>query len=286
MRKNSVMSGEIRARDLGLVVTGSSGYEEHVICPFHDDRNASASWNYRKGMFYCHTCKIGFNLRQISERLDFDVSEIDIRSIAETEHFKLELFTDLPKLAPRTPLTAKMSKYLRGRNLKSYMSNLYFSGTLDKLGVSIYPPNRLSVPCCSITRVMEPKPGHPRYYVRGEKPALWPMDELKDEYNVIFVVEGIFSRLLISQCLDELPIDHQSAAFSMLGSTIKEEELKQIFDQIKYKRALFLFDDDFAGNIAANTMKVLVPTAESYVVSKKLDMLSPEGLQRFVRRFV
>jgi DNA primase len=58
----------MRARAVGLEVTGTSGGEELVVCPFHDDHNASATWNPKSDLFYCFTCGEGMNLEQLLRR--------------------------------------------------------------------------------------------------------------------------------------------------------------------------------------------------------------------------
>lgn len=264
----------------------SSGYEEHVLCPFHDDKNASASWNYRKGMFYCHTCKTGFNLRQMGEKLKMDLRDMTIDRVMTSDQFKLELFApEHPIPGPRA-LTPKMLDYLKGRQISLKAIRAYFYGTADGLGVMIRPVNRQLKLCCSITRVMEPPPGHPRYYVNGIKPALWPLEELQAEYETLIIVEGIFSRVRIGDVLNNLPIAHRVGVLSLLGSSIKEDELRPILDQVKWKRLVFLFDDDFAGHSGASFARVLFPLAEAFVVSKKLDEISTKNLDRFVRKFI
>lgn len=52
---------------------GWSGWTP-TMCPFHDDRNPSASVNVEKGRFNCHGCGVSgdiFDIVQTTEGLDF-----------------------------------------------------------------------------------------------------------------------------------------------------------------------------------------------------------------------
>ena len=61
------------ARSLGLNVVRSAGNEEYLLCPFHSDTKPSASYNRRKGMFFCYVCQIGLNVEQLSKRLGVEI---------------------------------------------------------------------------------------------------------------------------------------------------------------------------------------------------------------------
>lgn len=51
------ISIEMVLRELGVSsARGSWSDWEAVNCPFHDDRNASASMNCQLGLFKCHAC--------------------------------------------------------------------------------------------------------------------------------------------------------------------------------------------------------------------------------------
>jgi hypothetical protein len=279
------MNDGVKARDLGLRVSTSSGYEEHVFCPFHDDHNASASWNYRKGMFYCQVCKSGFNLRQITNRLSLDLAELSNGLQFNSESFKLELFRKEEKFPPTLPLSKAQSSYLLGRKLKSQMLS-FFNGSIDGKSVIIEPTDYNGTKVCSISRVMTAKKGQPRYYVVGEKPALWPMNQLMEEYSTLILVEGIFSRLLLAQTLAMYPLYDDVGVFSLLGSSLKESELKGVLEQTLNKRIVFLFDNDFAGEVGATSAKDMFPMAEVYTLTNKLDEISLNSLDKFVHKLI
>lgn len=65
------------AKQLGLTVTRMSGEDELVICPFHEDRNASAWFSPKKELFFCSVCGVGYNLRQLVKLLDLVWEDID-----------------------------------------------------------------------------------------------------------------------------------------------------------------------------------------------------------------
>lgn len=285
------MTDEIRAADLGLYVVSASGYEEHILCPFHDDKSSSASWNYQKGMFYCQTCKVGFNLRQMASKMKLDLKELSVESFWDERYFSLEFFAKETIIEAPIKLTPTMQLYLDRRGIGPRMIRKYFSGTKDYKGVMIQPTDYNGKVQCSITRIMNPKPKQPRYYVKGEKPAIWPFNEFWLEFHTIVFVEGIFSRVLAEQALGFCRFDTTAygtplGIYSMLGSSLKEEELTNILGQTKYERLVFLFDNDYAGECGAKSAKLLFPMAETYVLSKKLDEISAEALTKFIARFI
>lgn len=48
-------------------LTGKERGDVQVTCPFHDDRNPSASINFERGLFNCFSCKRGMTLEQLEE---------------------------------------------------------------------------------------------------------------------------------------------------------------------------------------------------------------------------
>lgn len=61
----------------GLQVRPQLGYQS-VKCPFHDDRNPSASVNLTKGRFNCFTCEMSgdvYDLIQKEHNVDFKTAQ-------------------------------------------------------------------------------------------------------------------------------------------------------------------------------------------------------------------
>ena len=281
-----------KARDLGLRVAGGSGQEEHVYCPFHDDKTASASYNHVKGVFYCQTCKVGYNITQLVKKLELGKDFLDDIAFAAPfapENFDLELFAPEAEIPEGTEIPPFAMQYLcLERQLTRSQAVHYFKMTDKRQGVTIYPTDFHGNVVCSITRILGAKRPKPRYMVRGEKPPLWPLNELLSDYGTLIIVEGIFSRLRLERILEEMIRDGEPAAsqigtMSLLGSTLKTE-VKYYLDQVQTDRLVFLFDDDFGGEKGAVIAAKTFPHAEVYKVKQEIDTLPSTGLMKLIRR--
>ena len=60
----------IDPRALGLAVSKMAGLEAHCICPFHNDKSPSASFNVLNGKFICFACHTTSTAAKIAEMLD------------------------------------------------------------------------------------------------------------------------------------------------------------------------------------------------------------------------
>ena len=291
------MSSEIRARHLGLRVVSQSGQEEHVYCPFHDDKTASASYNWSKGLFYCHTCKTGFNIRQLVKKLKLDMEELTEAAtpsiLSDGQSFRIEMFEPETELMEGYPLTEEGRRYItKMRRLSDETATRHFSSTHPSYsaGVTIYPMNLDGKQVCSITRKIYEN-GPAKYIVRGEKPPFWPLGELDSDYGTLIFVEGVFSRLLMNDFLnkylliEELGFTAPIGVFSLLGSTLKPT-LKDLLAQIEFERLVFLFDDDFGGEEGVRRAQKMFPFAESFVVKQELDKMTDSQLYRLLENFM
>lgn len=240
----------MKGKVIGLDVVGMSGGEELVMCPFHDDTHASASWNPKSDLFYCFTCGIGMGLEQLLKRTGM---MIDSDLWYEEEY---------DKPPPRVDFSVKEKpSWEPGR--KGYNEYLQSRGigrdTCERYGVTVSPDNdEIFFPVVDlggktvgrISRYTEARDG-PRYRKVGEQMPIWPMDHLVGlkygEY--IVVTEGLFSALRIAT------IDTRMRALSLAGAKANEG----IVAALSAFNPIIIYDNDRAGKGAARKMKMLRP---------------------------
>ena len=237
----------MRARVIGLEVAGWSGSEELVICPFHDDNHASATWNPKSDLFYCFTCGIGMNLEQLLTRTG---NKIDS-----------ELFYTDYDVPPKLDLTkddhswdmgvSGYSNYLKRRGISVSACKRY-GVTLGDLGKRIiFPSVDLGGKTEGIIcRYVDPGTG-PRYRKSGRMFPVWPMDKLVGTMygEYIIVTEGIFS------CLRIATVSKVFKVVSLTGAKANRDIVRTLMPF----NPIFIYDRDDAGKRAAAQMKRLRP---------------------------
>lgn len=259
----------LSARNLGLSVTRSSGDEEYVICPWHDDKSPSASYNRRKGMFYCYVCHLGLNLEQLLKKLGLEDMPLDEER--EPEDFDL--------LGEQLPLDLGSQIGTEGYYLKRGIGTLtmfkygarWKAGTPEAAVLPIYDLQSSLVGV--MYRYLHPEMTGTRYKVIGDPTPLWPMPLFKEiDNNPIIVTEGAFSAMRISSWFAE---NHLSSnCFALLGAKASQ----RVVDMLKGFSPVFLYDNDLAGRTACRQMRRLFPTAPSWTLSTAPDDMTDEEL--------
>src|SRR5690348_8521565 len=64
------------------------GNHVQAICPFHDDRDPSFSFNIDNGLWICYACGAAGNLRQFLDRIGIDRGAQDIQYRTALEQAK------------------------------------------------------------------------------------------------------------------------------------------------------------------------------------------------------
>jgi len=234
---------------LGLTLGHYSYPEISCLCPFHNDRTPSASFNMEKGVLYCFTCASSFSAKEIANYLGGVVSLMKksdkLRLLAM--HGSGEKLKNWKKTA-LFPL-ALNNEYLHSRlvdnetinryKIRAYSNSIFFrlhahNGKLVGVQERLVDNNKY------------------RYIVHGNKPPLWPAKEVftLDKSKTVYLTEGVFGALRAKMA--------GLQAFAMLGVSqpFKALELLNGFNVIS------VFDDDVAGYTAAIKLaKCGIPTA-------------------------
>ena len=265
----------MRARAIGLDVQGSSGGEELVICPFHDDHHASATWNPKHDLFYCFTCGIGMNLEQLLKRTG---NKIDSEIIFEDYDIPVDL--ELSREEPEWDIgVTGYSHYLKDRGISIGACQKYGINLADGGERVIFPSRNLSGKTEGIIcRYIHPGSG-PRYRKSGRMFPVWPMDHLVGlkygEY--ILVTEGLFSTLRIAT------VSKTFKVFALTGAKANSD----IVAALSAFNPIFLYDGDSAGKRAARTMKALRPDWD-VLISKPApdDMIADEQIIKLTTKLL
>jgi hypothetical protein len=257
------------ARQFGLTVTGSSGGQELVLCPFHLDRHSSAWWNPTKELFYCAVCGFGLNAWQLANRLGVEYEEV-IEWNAELGDLYLvddEPVWELGQLV--------YHDYFRERGIHEKVINAY--GVRWKNAEprgAVIPLTSLSGEIVGVQyRFQDEVTAGTRYKIHGKVPPVWPMHKLKDLHNgcPILLFEGVWSAMRVATWLLRHP-HINLPTFALLGAKANEE----IVETLSPFNAVYLYDADEAGSRACKKMKELAPLSHSFITMSPDDMRDGE----------
>lgn len=226
---------------IGLTTVRQSGDEALCLCPYHDDRHPSASFNVRKGLFFCYTCGASKNAQQLAKDLGGEVVDLTMSdpTVAlprlEDEYEAWSKFLGFP--------WALNNDYLRSRQVTNYQVINHRIMDYNGRGV-IFPMMNLKEDVGVVVRQLEREP---RYLILGKRPPVWPMDLIPQmtEADRIFVVEGVFGVLRLEK--------FGQTAIATLGTGGVNRALRFINSNpgIFEGRTVGLMDADLPGKVAA-----------------------------------
>jgi len=237
---------------LGLVVEHDSFPEVSCLCPFHDDRSPSASFNMEKGVLYCFTCATSFSAKEIANFLGGTISLVKksdkIRLLSTRgSHKKIKNW----RHAALFPL-ALSNKYLQSRLVDNNMVKAY---GIREWSNSVY--FRLYSHTGNLIGIQERLIDNSkfRYIVHGNKPPLWPAKEVFSltKSKTVYLTEGIFGMLRAKAA--------GLQAFALLGVG----QLAEALVLLNGFNVIGVFDDDIAGytaslKLAKRGIKTAYPT--------------------------
>lgn len=255
----------VSAKDFGLQVTGGSGDEEYVLCPWHSDHSSSASFNRKKGLFYCYVCNLGLNTVQLQKELGTDLElepdwsgkmPDDYDLLEETKTFELgeELY------AP----------YFADRKIPHRTIMRYQVRWSESQGAAVLPLTSLRGKVQGVAyRFLE---GTTRYLVQGKPTPVWPMPLLVGipRGTPLLVTEGAWSAMRLAAFFEFEPF----LALALLGAKANDA----IVNTLRSFRVTFLYDGDRAGERACRKMRRLFPTANSWTLSTSPDDMTKDQL--------
>lgn len=223
---------------IGLEVTGRSGNEIIVRCPFHEDKTPSGEYNIDTGLFYCFSCKTAMDGHKLVDEIGGEKYPLDWRKYhRDTKFGKTLEWVDHIK----NPL-AIGNEYLAKRQVSEWQIREHGILASDE-GVifKIEDVTGSSVTGIQV-RYFDKKP---KYKIFGSKQPLWPMKHLPFAEEKV-VVEGVFGALRGEGTSSFKP-------FAMMGSG-NVNEVAQIlkFTTKNYMRnVVAIMDPDYAGLLAA-----------------------------------
>lgn len=266
----------MKGRTIGLEVVGGAGAEELVKCPFHDDKNASASWNPKSNLFYCFTCGFGMGLEQLLSAMG---KEIDIEAFMdEREEHVVELDLSRPARMSFSEGYCNYNEYLELRGVSEEVCKDYgvtVSGDGSKVFFTV--TDHIGKTVGRISRNVYAS--STRYIKVGDQRPVWPMDRLYSspygEY--VLVTEGLFS------CLRIASVDKRMSVFALAGAKAN----MYIVAALSSFNPIFIYDRDKAGIAAARKMKKLKP--EWIVLTSKVapdDMLEDSLITKLIDKIL
>lgn len=264
----------LSARMFGLHVTGSSGGEELVRCPFHDDKHSSAWFNPRKGLFWCAVCQLGLNADQLQKRLGLEIVDSeDVEHLpADLDLFETDLVLDLGQ-----PIYAD---YFKERGVSFDVFQHYGLGWKDaEPQAAVFPvPNLMGVTTGTIYRYVDPSQTKTRYRKIGKISPVWPLNHLLGfaTGSLVIVTEGIFSALRLASLslIENVPI----------VSTLGAKANRSIIDVLQPFQPVFFYDDDTAGRTACQRMRQLAPLWQSWTLPTAPDDMNDNDIISFAEK--
>lgn len=240
--------------ELGLIVRHHLGPEEVLcLCVFHNDRNASLSFNVKKGVYFCYGCGAKGNVRRLARETGghVRVAPFEPPTPSELEEQWLKLLNG--------PL-ALDDGYLKSRGVtKKQVKRFGIRKHKDGVVIPLFGKDQK---LCGV--LMRRYAGKVRYLTLGEKPPLWPLWML-DEVSYgdkVAVVEGVFGVLAADR--GSVP------ALASLGASVK----MSAHPYLSNRQVRVVFDDDFAGYLGASRILFMNPSTEVVCPAPEADQLT------------
>lgn len=256
------------AREFGLEVVRTSGGEELVQCPFHEDTNPSAWFNPKKELFYCAVCGVGYNAVQLARRLGVEVERQDEEWGKEPEDYNMveeEVDYDLGMDV--------YNDYFRERGIREESIREYGVRWSVALRAAVFPFLNAHNQLVGVSYRFEAADWRGRYRTQGKPTPVWPMQRLVggvDPEKTLLITEGPFSALKLHTF--GVKYGFNLATFALFGAKSNQE----IVDLLNPYRCVFLYDGDKAGTRACKEMKKRFPNAYSCTLSVSPDDMDDE----------
>lgn len=258
------------ASAFGLSVEGTSGGEELVLCPFHDDRKASAWFHPKKELFYCAVCNMGLNGRQLAARMGLEYE--GIKAYGDEEPPDFDLYDSSPPLELGEEFYAM---YMSQRGVKHSTCIEY--GVRWKGGPSpaaVFPITTLGrVIVGAQYRYEKPELEGTRYRIIGDVTPVWPMHNLYAlaPGSLLVVTEGVFSALRLHSFMEKNGVTG-IYPFALMGAKANT----RILQLLSHLKPFFLYDKDDAGYKACTKMRSLGSDVRAFVTKSPDDMSEGE----------
>lgn len=248
------------ANELGLEVTGRSGLNE-VLCkcpnPEHDDANPSASFNTETGLLYCFSCGYSANAYQLAKQAGVRLEKKPIKHVKPDSEQQWKEFYKLP--------FADNNHYLKTRNVTNKEVNIFGIRETHNGIVFLFEDAKHNLIGTQIRQYSK----KPKYLTFGER-ILYdlPMLVHYTPDRPIYLTEGIFGMIRGYQA------GFQTLA--TIGAMIKESTLEPV---LNWPKVYGMFDNDFAGYIAACRLLKFIPQAKVILGATADEMSKQQWLE-------
>lgn len=262
------------ASDFGLNVVRSAGNEEYCLCPFHTDTKPSASYNRRKGLFYCYVCQLGLNTVQLSSRLGLSITDLDewVKINEEPEEYNFVNEDERIELGQFI-----YHDYFQKRGIgKESILEYGVSWKSSEPEATVFPIVSMQGNVQgAVYRYQNMEAAGTRYKKIGQMSQLWPLPFLKraKEGEVIYIVEGGFSALRIHTAFVRLN-EPPPVILALFGARANSD----IADLVRPFKPVFLYDKDNAGQHACRRMRRVMPTCHAWTLTMAPDDMSFERI--------
>ncbi len=233
---------EIPARVLDyLDVDPNAKGNVEVLCPFHEDTNASGSLNMDMGLFNCFSCGKGANIDQLTDAVDRKITREETPAITRAADRRREGFHVEPEVVKQAVQELEIEKavvtmpsmaaeeFLESRGLADYTPTFdhyvedgYFMFT-SRVGRNLFPETE----------------SRPRYKnAPGAKGLFWVNEE---ESGPVWLTEGI---------IDGMVLHHVVGSFgvaAVLGTSMTDAQAYQL----RERTVFIVADQDHAGYVGA-----------------------------------
>lgn len=242
---------------LGLDVRNHSGNEVLVLCPYHNDKHASAEFNVTTGLFHCFTCGVSATAKQVAKKLGGTVDAEVKRIVPKAVDYNWRPLLGAP--------LAINNAYLLGRGVENWQIEKY--GIRQVNAGIIIPLFTTSGRICGV--IARRYDGQPKYQILGERPALWPYPTVvqRNPRHRLALVEGVFGFLAAERAKIEA------------AATLTCRASEEACSWLNRGPVGVCYDDDKAGWLGAGKVIENVPTASAVVSGVEYDMATPDQWQ-------
>jgi hypothetical protein len=259
--------------EFGLKITKQNKKYAMCLCPFHNDKNASAMIFLDNMWFICFVCHLSMPLEKALDGAGLDPSGVErIRTFED-----LDLMTESYKVKPCSKMALH---YLEGRGVTTGWLPKYIVSPTSDAGVG-FAFTAGGVPVGAQVRLFPHNVSGKgsRYIFEGRRlPWFGDMASAFTEKNKLFVFEKAFATLKAAIVVRNLGLP--IAVVSAVGSNVDSGLL-----DMAGVNTTFFFDNDEAGVRAARRTKDRTPS-RVIVAAKLLDELDDVDMEAYLRKYL
>ena len=241
----------LTAKDFGYDVIRSYPTYDLCLCPFHNDSNPSALFSRNSLQFRCLGCGKVVNHNSGNGYIG---SEFETEAIVG----RFDLIPQVTNYLQGSVayLDADLMFYLAAREISPAVALHYGCWQSNYKGRAqiVFPQYDLNNQLLgTVKRWADFDPSGQRYFIDGQRAAVWPISELNFE-KINFLSEGAFKAMALYQAATFLESDILTSMATM-GSLLRKETKELILQNPS--SFVFLADNDDAGLKFGYEMKAL-----------------------------